>query len=206
MTPLKALSITRPEDCVAGCSYPLSEADFLRLLHNGPPGNYVRFLYERDTKMLNDQAIWEKYAGFASKLAGHLQFIENNGVRVIYGFGAADFGQISGYSVFTLMAHYSKSGDEVSLFDGIANKTSFPGLIPAGFNGILDMSVCNAVIIRDELKRVMSNQVIAYDVVVPILQSLLVYKQVIRNLRRHQMNYIDCFVATISDLIKNDHE
>jgi hypothetical protein len=198
---MENINTTPPEACLAGCSFPLTKGDFFQMLNYGSEGNFVHLKYGGYWDY-TPEAIWEIYRDFAEPVSECLEAVGKLGVKVINQFKKNDLQKIREYKVFTLIAHYDYQKDEVDFFDGIIGKYNFVQVFPADFGGIIDLTLCNAVFIRNELRNKLGNRILSFNAELPIIQSLLLYKQVINNLKRFEINYIDCYTKTILDLKK----
>jgi hypothetical protein len=153
---------------------------------------------------MTKEALWaDIYSRFAALLVESLNTVERLGVTVVRGFTYKQLEMIHGYKVFTLFTHYSKTMDEIELYDGVCKSDHFAIGIDPSFNGTIDLTVCKSTIPRDKVKaRVKNAQTFAYREEVPITALTLIYRQVIVNLSKADIHYTDCYLKTIEALNK----
>lgn len=166
----------------------------------GEKRDFVRLKFKERENIDN---IWSiQYVHFSTPLKKSWEEISQYGVQCILQFSLADLKKIEGYKVFSLFAHYNKERQLLELSDGLYTIDEFVASIPIGFKGIFDITACHSIYLRDGIKAKFNNQVIAYKEPLGIHGFMAFYKQIISNLNKYEINFIDCFTKTIEDLKK----
>jgi hypothetical protein len=202
-TYVNRILITSPGDCVFGCCFPLSREDFFERYNLREEDDFLSSQLKNYLHMDTEHLWSDIYSDFATKISKAVNDIEKMGVRVIRNFSSQDIASVNKYRVFTLFAHFSKKRQQIEFADGLHDKTIFAERVDKGFSGMFDLTACNSVEIRNHFKKIFPDvQVISFNIEIPIITLMLIYKQVILNLSRNEINYIDCYLQTIKDLNK----
>jgi hypothetical protein len=193
--------VTKPEQCFVGCCYPLDRSAFIESWNMEQERDFLRSQLGT-YQGYNKEALWKDiYGEWTNIINSALDKMSEAGSRVKRQFGLDDLTSIESSDVFILLAHNSKGRELVELYDGLFTYEAFTKAIPGNFKGMMDLSLCNSDVIRNELKKRFSNQIISFKVELPIIQHVLFTKQVIINLQRFDVNYLDCYTTTIHHLL-----
>ena len=195
------INITKPQNCLLGCCLPLEKQQFLDHFNGRQERDFIRSQFAAYSDYSGESMWTTVYGLFASTIKGLLEDVRKTGVTVLERFSLHDLPKLSGFDVFTILAHYNDKDEMIELFDGLCSKSNFVIALPDAFTGIYDLTACNGSLIRDEIRKRLTNQIISYKDTLPIIQMLIIYKHVILNLEKRPINYIDCFDKTITDLL-----
>jgi hypothetical protein len=92
-------------------------------------------------------------------------------------------------------------GNCIELFDKIHSIDSFVKSIPNNFTNLFDLSICNSIMLQDEIKRQHNNcTVFASKDTVRLDYKIIFYKGIIKKLKQKEMSYINAYFELIKDL------
>jgi len=205
---MRPIKNTDPSRCLLACAYPLTREDYNRLFDRQPPSDFFTSQFKKLPATPKKELVWsDLYSRFAASLTRGLKAVESCGGTVIRNFSIEHLAEVSNFEVFTLYAHYNQFIDRIELSDGLYSRDDFTKAIPGDYQGIFDLTLCNSVYVRNEIKKKFgSQQVISFADTIPIMAGMLFYQQLILNLSRYHINYIDCYRKTVKDLNTNDEQ
>lgn len=92
-------------------------------------------------------------------------------------------------------------GNCIELFDKMHSIDRFVKSIPVDFTNLFDLSICNSIMLQDEIKR-QHNQctVFASKDTVRLDYKIIFYKGIIKKLKQKEMSYINAYFELIKDL------
>jgi len=179
----------------------LTKESFRAVYDRYPPSDFFATQFSELTGYSREDLWREIYADFASDISAGLSRIAGYGCRVIRDFTLRHLQEICGFKVFILFSHYNKMLNKLELSDGLYSKGDFAAAIPTYYTGIFDLTVCNSSLIRTEIKNTFpDNQVLSFGVEIEIIPGMLIHDQLIQNLLKTEINYLDSFMNTLEDL------
>jgi hypothetical protein len=153
----------RPADCALVVTVPLERAEFMADIYSGT--DFLdQFRARQRTRLL--EVLWTIYEANVATAATIIARARGRGVTVCERSGLGDFARcLEQYAVVTLVAHWRPApqdragaadrigGPGVEFVDGVAGVERIVAAIPAGFSGVLDLSVCNSTLLAEEVRR-----------------------------------------------------
>lgn len=195
---------TSPDQCLFGIALPLAKEEFFRRLDPSYPDNYVQL--RKKQLSVNDETLWENdYAPTVHLFDAELNRLKEMGVHCQEQFSLKDLQRISGFRVTTLLAHHEEKDDLIELYDGRYTVDEFLTAMPAGFDGIIDLTLCRSISLQTAITRKFPNcLVVANKLDTGPEFRLICYRKTIGFLREGSMNYVDAITKVRLLLIKND--
>ena len=86
-------------------------------------------------------------------------------------------------------------GNRIELVDGLHSADSFRELIPASFDGVLDLTVCNSVVLIERIKLARRCTCIGNQETVNIQLRAIFYKGLFQVIERHEADYVETYQA-----------
>lgn len=134
-----------------------------------------------------------------------VQSIDGIGVALVPRVGLSDFGGLlceRRCRCLILVAHWHE--EQVEFFDGLSALPEIVAAVPASFDGIIDLSVCNSESLARALRKARPN-------LGPIRYSggsvvyafwLTFYSALLHKIAATSMNYWDAYESTMRDVLK----
>ena len=141
----------RPSDCALLVTVPLQRPEFLADLAAGTDflTQFVASQRSRDIDVL-----WATYDASAGVAAASAERAGRRGVTVVRRAALADFARcLNDFQVVTLVAHWRAGGLAVEFADGLAPIDRVVAAVPQTFDGVLDLTICNARPLAQEIRR-----------------------------------------------------
>ena len=141
----------RPTDCALLVAVPLQRSEFLADLAAGTDflAHFLASQKSRDVDVL-----WATYDASAAIAAASAERARRRGVTVLRRAVLADFARcLNDFQVTTLVAHWRAGGLAVEFADGLAPIDRIVASVPQAFDGVLDLTICNARLLAQEMRR-----------------------------------------------------
>ena len=193
------------EKCLLGITLPLTKEKFFRELHEDSPKDFAK-TYPRTAPGLNKQIYWEKHETLVNLIDEVSCEVEKLGVHVITDFSIGHMKSIKDYDVVTILGHWVNHSNRIELPDDIYSPNDFMNAIPNGTHCMLDLTVCESVILLKEIKKRFLGDIIVFGFTVPITARywLFVYQSVIREMKRcSSLNYLDATALVRKRIIEH---
>lgn len=92
-------------------------------------------------------------------------------------------------------------GNSIELFDGMYSIDKFVKCIPNNFANLFDLSICNSIMLQDEIKKSHRQCIVfASKDTVRLDYKIIFYKGLIKKLQQKNMSYIDGYFELIKEL------
>jgi hypothetical protein len=148
-----------PRDCALAFTFPITRERFFRDLEPGSGKDFVRSWVARK-KGFSNEAAWmqyEKYARYAQAVAEKALAA---GVLVALDVTLADWaGLVRQRRVMSLFAHWhpptgeNEADGKIEFSDSSVILPRIIDQIPEGYSGILDLAVCNSIVMGTAIKQ-----------------------------------------------------
>ena len=184
----------RPSDCALLVTVPLQRSEFLADLAAGSDflAHFVASQRSRDIDVL-----WATYDASAGVAAASMDRAKRRGVTVIRRAVLADFARsLTDFQVVTLVAHWRAGGLAVEFADGLAPIEQVVAAVPPAFDGVLDLTICNARLLAQEIRRrCPRGQIIDNPFPATLDMGLEFYNATMDLVQRRAMRYQDALVG-----------
>ncbi len=185
------MTCCRPEHCIVAFGIPHNRAEYVEYV-DAPRG--------RD--LLSAQSLnWSRYERQIAGLATHLvPTWRALGVKVLTGLRATDFSTLfcdRQRRVVILISHWKE--DTIELFDGMAGVQELAAKVDPGFNGVVDLCVCDSLPFALHLKQRRGIVVKTGDRAVHYTFWLNAYAVVFQVLAARQMSYFDAVGEVLTE-------
>ena len=184
----------RPSDCALLVAVPLQRSEFLADLAAGTDflAHFVAAQQSRDIDVL-----WATYDASAAIAAASVERARRRGVNVKRRAVLADFARcLNDFEVVTLVAHWRAGGLAVEFADGLAPIERVVASVPQAFDGVLDLTICNARGLAEEIRRrCPRGQVIDNPFPATLDIGLEFYNATMDLVQRRQIPYQDAIVG-----------
>jgi hypothetical protein len=184
----------RPADCALLLAVPLRRSEFLADLAAGTDflAHFVARQRSRDIDVL-----WATYDASAAMAYASAERARRRGVTVRRRAVLADFARcLHEFQVVTLVAHWRAAGLAVEFADGLAPVECVVEAVPPAFEGVLDLTVCNARPLAEEIRRRCPRaRIIDNPFPATLDMGLELYNATMDLLQRHQMPYEDAMLG-----------
>jgi hypothetical protein len=197
----------RPADCALVVTVPLARAEFMADIHSGT--DFLdQFRARQRTRLL--EVLWTVSEANVATAATIIARARRRGVTVCERSGLADFARcLEQYAVVTLVAHWRSArfrnnefeDPGVEFADGVVGVERIVAAIPAGFSGVLDLSVCNSTLLAEQVRRHRHfGLVIANPFPVPLDIWMDLYDAAMRLVQHEGASYQDAVFMVQSSL------
>ena len=184
----------RPNDCALLVAVPLQRSEFLADLAAGTDflAHFVAAQQSRDIDIL-----WATYDASAGVAAASVERARRRGVKVLRRAALADFTRcLNEFQVVTLVAHWRVGGLAVEFADGLAPVDRVVAAVPQTFDGVLDLTICNARVLAQEIRRrCPRGQIIDTPFPATLDLGLEFYNATMDLVQRRQMRYQDAILG-----------
>ena len=184
----------RPSDCALLVAVPLQRSEFLADLAAGTDflAQFVAAQRSRDIDIL-----WATYDASAGVAAASAERARRHGVTVVQRAGLADFARaLNAFQVVTLVAHWRAGGLAIEFADGLAPIERVVAAVPQDFDGVLDLTICNAGLLAQEIRRrCPRGQIIDNSFPATLDMGLEFYNATMDLMQRRHMRYQDALLG-----------
>lgn len=194
-----------PHQCILAYTLPLKKEHFLEDLQCSSHKDFAKFL-QLQNRGLNKNALWSIRMNGPIKLAKNIMSqVRDLGVIVNEKVTGEEFANLFNEDqVITLVAH--STGSKVEFFDKLYSNIDIASQIPEHFNGIIDLTICNAFGLVDAIKAINSKCRIASNkrhTTFSLRMSL--YYQIIRRLNEEKCDYLEALEKTRIEALKEEY-
>ena len=128
-----------------------------------------------------------------------LSAIRSTGVSVIAATKRTIVDQLtSRIEALTIYTHWDESTNRLELADGLVSVDEFIDLIPPSYSGLLDLTACGPIPIRDQMIRLRPNcRCKSSEKPVNAYIALWVYLVLYKRLAERPASYVDALAATL---------
>ncbi len=195
--------IIRPADCFFGMCLPLTKQDFFDSLDPGNNKTYSK-IRQRQYAGYNREALWERdHEPLVRLFNNKKKELEELGVTFCLNFSLKDLAVLENYKASALFAHHDDELKKVELFDGMYDIDVIIKHIPAGFNRVLDFTLCESVPLQTAVKKVFRDCLaIANKLKTNPEFRLVCYSRAISFLQTENISYVDA-IAKVRLLLIN---
>ncbi len=184
----------RPTECALLVAVPLHRSEFLADLAAGTDflTHFVAAQRSRDLDVL-----WATYDASAGIAAASAERAKRRGVTVVRRAALADFARcLTEFQVVTLVAHWRAGGLAIEFADGLAPIDRVVASVPPAFDGVLDLTICNArPVAREIQRRCPRAQIIDNAFPARLDIGLEFYNATMDLVQRRQMRYQDAIMG-----------
>ena len=177
--------------CLFGFGLPLEKDVFLKESQSESHKDFAK----KFKRGLNDNFRWEEYNKNVAKQAkAVMTYAEKMGVHVISNFTIEDMKYAQDYDVVTIVGHWLNKEEKVELADATHSVNEFVSAIPQNTKCMLDLTICQSVILLDEIKKRFGSNVIVFgnSISISIQICLFIYEQTIREMIKNEnLNFLD---------------
>src|SRR5262245_18897161 len=151
-------TIVAPRDCALVLAIPQSRAEFLGELDEECPKTFIKN-YAVKLGEIDGERLWRRYQRYAELSQSVSQEVAGYGVAVVSSATCDAFlATLPRFAVVTLVAHWEPAhdGDEsgcVQFDDGMFAADSIVDQIADDYQGLLDLTVCESVVLGEAIKR-----------------------------------------------------
>jgi len=188
-----------------GITLPLTKEKFFRELHDDSPKDFAK-TYQQKACSLSEQCYWKIHEKYVNLIIKVCREVEKLGVHVITDFSLAHMKAIKDYDVVTILGHWVEKCGKIELSDDIYSPDDFMNAIPNGTHCMLDLTVCESVILLQEIKKRFLGDIIVFGFTIRIKVQywLLIYLFVIRKMKHcPSLNYLRATEQVRTEIIKS---
>jgi hypothetical protein len=191
--------LSRPtplDKCLLGIALPLDRDRFFYELEAENPKDFAKIFEKRHpTKGYRswETTLWNMYeTNIVKPVKKVITSVEKFGVSVIPDFSLAHLNRMSDFEVVTIVGHWLNSQEKIEMADGVYSTREFIDAIPQNSECMLDLIVCESVILLDEIKRRFQNiTVFGYRTRIEFHAALYAYNCIIYEMNKNQsLNYL----------------
>ena len=202
MTALEKL--VKPCDCALAFGLPLTEEEVRSELSASSNKDWIKHFSAFYPKLSLD-TLWRGFyvPEVVRPVQQLIQTAQSLGVTV---YPACSLQQLTEaaakHDVLTLVSHWTADG-EVELRDGLHSPQNVAELFPAGYDGVLDLMICQSVLLAATLKQRFPNCVCICNAQPARLRpKLFLYGQTLVTLQNGDYSYSDALLSTYGQHIK----
>jgi hypothetical protein len=188
---------TQFNKCLLGITLPLDKDRFFRELEPNNPKDYVKCFEKKESiRGLRswETVLWNKYEKNIVTTIRRIQSeVENSGVTVITDFALSHLRLIENFDVVTIIGHWLDSREKIELADNLYSSMEFIDAIPQNTECMLDLTVCNSILLLDEIKKYRKDIIVfGYTTHISVYIALLTYRCIIHEMNNNKsLNYLD---------------
>jgi hypothetical protein len=167
---------------------------FFQELEDQSPKDFAKSRVKNISKGFLSNSKWKQYEKEIVKPFEKVKVdVEKWGVSVIEDFSLSHLQLMNDFETVTIIGHWLSSCEKVEMADGLYSVTEFVNAIPQNAECMLDLIICNSVILLDEIKKYFHDIIVFGNIApIPYQIALSLYRCVIYELQSDKsLSYLD---------------
>jgi hypothetical protein len=167
---------------------------FFQELEEQSPKDFAKSRVKSVSKGFLSSSKWKRYEKEIVKpFRGVKADVEKCGVSVIEDFSLSHLQLIGDFEAVSIIGHWLPSCEKVEMADGLYSVREFVDAIPQNAECMLDLIICNSIILLDEIKKYFRDIIVFGNInTAPYQIALSLYRCVIYELQSDKsLNYLD---------------